>query len=182
MTTPAFTLPAARRSYVHIPRRDLVLSGGDDLVFKVALVQADRPDAAKVELRNVASALYLTIWHCSPSCWDYGAWRLLTDRVNVLQSVKAVPDATTLGLCRFTLPRGALSGQGRRLSYSIAYDDGDMRDLCWGNLHVQPSLIRGLPDPIIAPPVIDPPPATGPYLLNDDFTLILDDNSLPMGI
>ena len=182
MTTPAFTLPAQRRSYVHIPRRDIVLSGGDDLVFKVTLVQADRPDAAKVELRNVASALYLTIWHCS-TAWDYRAWRATTRQPSVVQSIQAVPDANTLGLCRFTLPRGALADHGRRLSYSIAYDDGDMRDLCWGHMHVWPSLIRGLPGAVIAPPVVDPPPvAVGPYLLNDDFTLILDDASLPMGI
>lgn len=169
MTTATLTLPANRRSYIHIPRRDLVLSGGDDLTFAVSLVEADRPDAEKIELRGIATALYLTVWRCSPSCWDYGMWRLLTNRANVVQSVQAVADVTTLGLCRFTLPRGALADHGRRLSYSIAYDDGDMRDLCWGHMHVRPSPVRGLPD-------------AARDLLNDDYTLILSDNDLPIGV
>ncbi len=168
MTTATLTLPANRRSYIHIPRRDLVLSGGDDLTFAVSLVEADRPDAEKIELRGVASALYLTVWHCS-TAWDYGAWRLMTYRPPVVRSVQAVADVTTLGLCRFTLPRGALADHGRRLSYSIAYDDGDMRDLCWGHMHVRWSPVRGLPNATSA-------------LLNDDYTPILDDNYLPIEV
>lgn len=184
MTTFAMTLPLARRSAIRIPRRDLVLGGGDSLTLAMTLVAADLPGAAPVDLGATGALVRLTVWYRS-GAWDYGSVLWLRDRASVLLSVNAAVSLTTPGLATVALGRGVLANHCGPLAYSIQVNQGAASsEIAWGVLQVRPGLVVTEQGTVVVPPgVVQPPPAAvGPYLLNDDYTPILGDNLLPIGI
>lgn len=152
----AMTLPLARRSPLVIPRRDLVLDSGDALTLQLTLVEADRPDAALLDLVGIGPRVVLSIWHTTQWC-DYG---LPPAGRAVLRQVEGTIQATP-GRADVVLTRGALSGYGRRLGWTLQLDyGGDLSAIAWGALHLQSGavLVERLTD-----------------LLTDDYAPVTDE-------
>lgn len=160
MPSMALTLPVQRRSPIIVPRRDMVVLGGDSVMLEVLLVESDRPDAAPyaVELVGLGAALTLTVWD-TPRVADYG----LTLRGVASRAVytgQAVEGQS--GRIDVEMPAGVSNGWAGRLGWSVQLEyDGAFSTLCWGALSVMPGPGARTPDP----------------LLDDNDEPISDDNS-----
>lgn len=114
MTVLALTLPLARRSLHRIPRRDLVLEGGDTLTLELQVVASDHPGAAAVDIAGLGPELRLLVWH-APLLWDYGRPNLGAVRWSALATVE--PD--TSGRAQIVVPAGTGCGWGQALGWSL---------------------------------------------------------------
>jgi hypothetical protein len=136
MTTFAMTLPLARMTPLHMPRRDLVLDASDDLLLQLTLAASDVPAAAPLNLSGVGPVVRFLIWYGSLS-WDYG--RGWANGGAVLSSTTAViaPGTAAAGRADVTLARGYGTGWGQRLGWSVQLDlGGALSTLAYGALHL----------------------------------------------
>ncbi len=145
MTVLAMTLPLVRRSAIHVPRRDIVVGAGDEMVLRVSLVESDRHDAAPVNPQRMFARIRMHVWQdAGPlnSRADYGlGWRgpLLTTRSAMATAQR--PDSIDVTVGADTTFGWMGSG---RLGWSLqAAVAGDEAALCWGALHMRPGL--GMP-------------------------------------
>ena len=155
------TLPVQRRSAIHIPRRDLQVGAGDELVLRVSLVETDRPDAAPIPLARQFARVRMFVWQDAQAIngrADYG----LGYRGPVLTSHPAMVtgDRTTsvdIKIGADATLRWMASG---RLGWSMqaALSTGNQASLCWGALHMRPGL--GMPNL---------------HVLTDDYENVLTD-------
>ena len=140
--TQSIVLPYLRISPVRLPRRDLVLGGGDSLLLEVSVIESDHPNArALVTTGPDAPVLTMTVSACGPSGpWDYGAAPCCTG--NVLWTGEGTVSASTVGTYELRFPDDTMASWPRRCAWQIELDwnaSGDTQMLSWGNLHVLPS-------------------------------------------
>jgi hypothetical protein len=160
MTTQSMTLAVQRRSPIHIPRRDLVLSGADTLRLTVHLRESDTPGAAPVGMVGLGPRLRLALGTMGPIwSWDYGYTPspALTYR-SLLWAGFGVASLTEDGRVDIDVPRGALGDACGRLWWMLQLDYGRSLTL----------LAHGVAQVLPAPP------------LGDDLTPLLADDRTPI--
>ncbi len=131
------TLPLLRRSPINIPRRDLVLSTGDDFTLRLTLVEADRPDSERLDLLGIGPRVQLVISHePHPIGWrDYGA--PCPAPLSVLWSTFATA-TDRLGGIDFIIPRGTAADWRGRLRWTVLVDYlDDLSVVAEGILHLR---------------------------------------------
>lgn len=145
MPVLAMTLPLSRRSAIHVPRRDLVAGAGDELVLRVSLVEADRPDAAPVDLRRAFARVRMHVFRdASPlgGNHDYAPDR--SAAVVTTRSAMAVPARPFSVDLTVAAEETRCWAPGARLGWSLqGAAHGQETALCWGALHMRPGL--GMP-------------------------------------
>jgi hypothetical protein len=130
----SITLPVERSGPNHIPRRDLVVKGGDSLTFNLRIVDADRPDALPLDLSGIGPQVLVRIWRAVPR-WDYGC----LIRGERLAEAAGAPTSAADGQTVVTFDRGDAVCEGGRYGWSVHLDcAGDVTTLCWGVLNVFP--------------------------------------------
>lgn len=145
MTVLALTLPLARRSAVHVPRRDLVMGAGDELALLVSLVEADRHDAAPVDMARAFARVRMHVFRdASPlgGNHDYAFDRSAA----LLTTASAMASRTRPGAVEIRVRAEDTHGWrgGGRLGWSLQGSArGTETALCWGALHMRPGL--GMP-------------------------------------
>lgn len=135
MTVLAMTLPLARATPMHVPRRDIVIDGTDDLTLQLTLLASDDPGAAPLDLAGIGPVVRMLLWSRPPT-WDYGlGWSAGA----VFASALATIPAGTSGRADIRLARGFGRRRGLRLGWSLQLDYlGDLSTLCQGALHRRP--------------------------------------------
>lgn len=150
----ALTIPAARRSSLTLPRRDLVLSAGETCTLQVTLVTSDRPGAAPLDLSGLGPRLVWQLWRKAQTC-DYGMTPFGTELVAAVEAT--FPDAVN-GRADLTIARGVL-GAGTAWHTLLLDYGGALSAVACGTVQVQPG-------PML-PEVVD---------------LITDDNNSPLEV
>lgn len=185
MTTQRFVLPYMRPS-LHVPKRDLVLTGADSLNLKVSVVEDDHPAAPALELTGGIGgpAMQLRIWPDGAGwrSWDYGyPW---SNREWLLGAFDGTIDPTARGTFDFFLPVGTMCGLPRRSAWAmlLSFDGGRQATLlAEGHLHVRWSEPRSFPANILLtdnlPPSVVP---TGYITLEDSSGWWTWDNGEPI--
>jgi hypothetical protein len=165
---PSFTMtvPYARTSPIHIPRRDLVLAAADSLALRVTVVDVDNPSALPIELTGGIGgpAAQFIVWADAPGQFhdDYGTMLPVSGQV-LWSGLGTLSDAP--GSFDFSLPSGTMSQWPRRCRWAVQlnYDTDDAEVLMAGNLHV-----RMLGQSFMLPPIV---------LQTDDFIPVLEDDT-----
>ena len=172
----SITVPYARTTYLHVPRRDLVLGLADSLFLRVTVVDSDSVDAQALELTGGLGgpSLQMIVWpdtHYRTS-WDYGA-RPHCPPPPIWTGLGVVSDA--LGAFDISFPTNTMASWPRRCAYAMQLDwdgGGGASLLTDGHIHLRPSVARTV-QPIIMLP--DPNPAV---LTDPDTGVIYLDGAL----
>lgn len=170
MAAQSMTLAIQRRSPIHIPRRDLVLSGADTLRLTVHLRESDTPDAEPVGMVGLGPRLRLALGHIGPAWrWDYGhAPSLSLAYRSPVWTGFGVASLTEEGRVDIDIPRGALGDACGRLWWALQLDYARALTI----------LAHGVAQVLPAPPLADD---TAP-LLADDLAPILAAPDTPIEV
>jgi hypothetical protein len=138
MTTLAMTVPLARASPLHIPRRDIELATSDSIQLTVTVVERDSGDADPITLTGGLSgpALRLLVWSAHFLTFDYGG----ISGSGSLIAAHTAAIGTAPGSFVFALPAGTMTRWPRRCGYALAFtDDGgaEAETLVQGVLNVR---------------------------------------------
>lgn len=161
-TAPAITMtvPYARTTYLHVPRRDLVLGVADSLYLRVTIVDSDSVDALALELTGGLGgpALQMLVWPDTyyRTSWDYGA-RPHCPPPPIWTGLGVISDA--VGAFDISFPTNTMASWPRRCAYALQldWDSGSGASLLSdGHLHLRPSIARTV-TPLIM--LTDPNPA-----------------------
>lgn len=144
----AFVLPYLRISPVHIPRRDLVIGGADNVLLEIGVVEYDDPTSqALVVTGGIGGpSLRMTVFPDSFAhrSWDYASPTL--PRCSVLWSGVGTVSAQHIGTFEMRIPIGSMMSWPLRCAYSLQLDwDGAMHSdtLAQGFLHVRRAVVTG---------------------------------------
>lgn len=142
-------LPYDRRSLIHIPRRNIVLSSGDSITLRVTIIESDDPNAMLLEVSGGIGGpmVHLRVWapdsHGGVSDWGY--WcdysRPFSAGGVSLLDVDGVISAAP-GSFDFIVPAGTMAAWPRRCFWSISlnFDGGNKSEaLADGTLQVRRS-------------------------------------------
>jgi hypothetical protein len=150
MPSFAMTVPYARTSPIHIPRRDLVLAAADSVFLRVTVVDSDNPCAQAIELTGGVGgpAAQFIVWADAQQRYSWGwdnGWRVPDygwgcgyGSGQVLANVAGVP-GDALGSFDFAFPSGTMSQWPRRCCWCVqlGYDTQGAEVLMTGQLHVR---------------------------------------------
>ena len=144
-------LPYMRNSATRLPRRDLVITGGDSLTLRATIVESDDPSAQTLVLTGgiggpqARIVIYTDYVHAGSGCgWDYGwgpGWgyggadrspaSILWCGYGVISSARGSFD--------FFIPFGTIGALPRRCGWAmqLAWDSGRKSELlAKGTIHV----------------------------------------------
>ena len=170
-------MPYHRATWLHIPRRDLVLSVSDSLALRVTVVESDDPAAPALLLTGGLNgpALRLLVWpNPDHGISDYGGPNI---GGGLLWSQAAAVSTTVAGSFDVTVPTGTLAAWPRRCGFALqlTWDGTQSATLAAGVLNVRSGAQMAVEDsPLLSddgvPVLIDAlptsPPANGGFWNN----------------
>ena len=155
-------LPYMRTSPLHVPRRDLVMTGADSLTLRATIVESDNPTAQALVLTGgIGGPRARLVIHTDRAYpghgWDYG--RPCMGPGTVLWTADGVI-STAVGSFDFFIPFGDIGALPRRCGWAMILSwDGDWKGetLAEGRLHISPMVTRPIAQTVIM--LTDPNPA-----------------------